>query len=87
MTTKAHAPAPAPVKKMWLNLAPLQLPDAICSDCGSRMFAVPLRDKKGRIEQNKVTFYCDTCECGFEAQLVYLNGMNVKYVSPKDRQK
>lgn len=83
--TSASATAPAKKKKTFLDLAPLQLPQAICSDCGSRMACVPVRDKKGRVEQNKVKFFCDTCECGFEAQLIYYNGMNIHYEFPKER--
>jgi hypothetical protein len=85
VTAKSNAQPPAPRKKTFLNLAPLQLCDAICSDCGNKMSAVPLRDKQGRIDRNLVKFFCDTCECGFEAHLVYFNGSNVKYESPKDR--
>lgn len=83
--TSASATAPAKKKKTFLELAPLQLPQAICSDCGSRMACVPVRDKKGRVEQNKVKFFCDTCECGFEAQLIYYNGMNIHYEDAKNR--
>lgn len=76
-----EVPAPAPKKKIWLEMAPLQLPQALCSDCGNRMTSVPVRDKKGRVDQNRVELYCDTCECGFEAALVYFNGQNIKYKS------
>jgi hypothetical protein len=81
----AAAPAPAKKKKIFLDLAPLQLPQALCSDCGGRMACVPIRDKKGRVEQNKVKFFCDDCECGFEAALVYYNGQNIKYEDPQTR--
>lgn len=85
MSAKTHAHHPAPFKKTFLNLAPLQLCDAICSDCGNKMFVVPRRDKQGRIDRNLVKFFCDICQCGFEAQLIYFNGMNIKYESPDTR--
>ena len=81
----AVAPAPEKKKKTWLDMAPLQFSQALCSDCGSKMSAVPVRDKKGRIDRNRVNFFCDTCECGFEAQLIYFNGQNIKYEDPKTR--
>ena len=85
MTAKSHASPPAPFKKTFLNMAPLQLCDAICSDCGNKMSAVPLRDKQGRIDRNLVKFFCDTCHCGFEAQLIYFNGTNIRYEEPEKR--
>lgn len=84
---KKPAPAPAKKKKTFLDLAPLQLSEAICSDCGSRMACIPRRDNKGRIDRNLVKFFCDTCECGFEAQLIYFNGQNIKYEDHKSRSK
>jgi hypothetical protein len=84
---KPVAQGPAKKKKTHLDLAPLQLAQAICSDCGSRMACVPRRDNQGRIDRNLVKFFCDKCECGFEAQLIYFNGQSLKYENPKERSK
>jgi hypothetical protein len=88
MTGKVHEQAPPPKKRSWKDGAPptpLQLPGAICPECGEPMVVVPLRGKGGRIDQGKVRMFCDVCEYGYEGQLVYFNGMNVRYQGPKDR--
>jgi hypothetical protein len=76
-------PTAAPKRKTFFDMAPLQLPTAICSDCGATMKFVPVRDNKNKIQSAR--FFCDICECGFEAQLIYFNGTNIKYEKPNER--
>lgn len=75
-------------KKTWKDGAPptpLQLPGAICPDCGNVMEVTPLKDKNGRMDQGKARMYCDVCEYGYEGQLFFFNGQNLKYLNPKER--
>jgi hypothetical protein len=34
---------------------------------------------------HKARFYCDTCQYGYEAQLHFFNGVNIKYQDPASR--
>lgn len=44
-----------------------------------------VRDKGGRIDQGKVKMFCDNCEYGYEGQLAFFNGVNIRYQGPKER--
>ena len=85
---KPTSPPALPKKKTWKDGAPptpLQVPMAVCPECGKRMATILLSDKNGRVDQNKMKMFCDKCEYGYECNLEYFSGINIRYEDPKVR--
>jgi predicted RNA-binding Zn-ribbon protein involved in translation (DUF1610 family) len=60
------------------SFSPYEAPDLICPECGNTMRLEISKHANGKVQA--LTYFCDSCEYGFESSAVHHNGQMRKYV-------